>query len=620
MQRHDRWAGITLTTVALALVGICLPAQALASSPAGGIWSPTGSFPEARNFAVAASLPDGDVLMAGGGGEYGPGFYDDPLSTSEIYDPSTGTWSPGVGMLEPRDFAVAASLPDGDVLVGGGNDNGYLKTSETYDPATNTWKAAPEMLEAREGAMAASLPDGDVLVVGGENENAEYLTSTEIYDPLTETWSPAAKMSVAREHAVAVTLPDGDVLVAGGENESGYLATSETYDPATNSWSPVAEMGEAREGAVAALLPDGDVLVGGGENGTEGRLDTSEIYDPVTNTWSAATSMLAFREGAIAASLPDGAVLVAGGFDGSPPLLDSSELFYSAPQAQVAGGDFGDQTVSQPSSVSVLLVTNIGVQALAITEAKLEGADPGDFAITADSCMQRGLPTGQSCTITARFTPTTTGLREATIALSDNEPTPTDIALSGTGVAANSGPTGPTGPTGQAGANGTNGTDGANGTQGPAGSQGPTGPRGPAGQIELVTCKSVTTGKGAHKKAAQKCTAKLTSSAITSAGARVAAVLSRGKVVYATGSAIVSGKKTQLLLTSHQEIGQGRYTLTVKRGNRLQRETITIDCSLRDQACPTALWAYQRRASLLSGSLSSRQRTSMTLLPHPSRS
>ena len=186
MQRHSGRADTTRTAVALTfalvLTAICLPARALAAPSAGGIWSPAGPFLEARNFASAASLPDGEVLMAGGGGEYVPGAYGKPLSSTEIYDPSTGTWSPGVEMLEPRDYPVAASLPDGDVLVAGGNDNGYLKTSETYDPSTNTWKAAPEMLEAREGASAASLPDGDVLVVGGENE-------TRIPD-LHETYDP----------------------------------------------------------------------------------------------------------------------------------------------------------------------------------------------------------------------------------------------------------------------------------------------------------------------------------------------------------------------------------------------------------------------------------------------
>jgi hypothetical protein len=54
-------------------------------------------------------------------------------------------------------------------------------------------------------------------------------------------------------------------------------------------------------------------------------------------------------------------------------------------------------------------------------------------------------------------------------------------------------------------------------------------------------------------------------------------VLSRGKIVYATGSAVVSGKHTKLLLTPRRSIGNGTYTLTLTHGHKRRRETITID-------------------------------------------
>ena len=60
-------------------------------------------------------------------------------------------------------------------------------------------------------------------------------------------------------------------------------------------------------------------------------------------------------------------------------------------------------------------------------------------------------------------------------------------------------------------------------------------------------------------------------------GASIAAVLSRGKVVYATGSATVSRKHTKLLLTLHHSIVMGSYTLTLTRGRKRQQETITIE-------------------------------------------
>jgi len=234
--------------------------------------------------------------------------------------------------------------------------------------------------------------------------------------------------------------------------------------------------------------------------------------------------------------------------------------------------------------------------------ASLEGADSADFAIAADSCSGRRLAFGQSCTITVRFTPTTTGETKASIALSDNEPSEVAIALSGTGVAANSGPAGPTGPSGPAGPTGPNGptgatgpvgptgangqagidgTDGTNGMDGTNGTDGANGMQGPPGQIELVTCQSVTTGKGKGKrrKTIQKCTTKLTSSPInfTATETRVAAVLSREHVVYATGVAIGTGKHTQLLLRPRRgHLGGGSYTLTLTHRREQQRETIAI--------------------------------------------
>ena len=98
-----------------------------------------------------------------------------------------------------------------------------------------------------------------------------------------------------------------------------------------------------------------------------------------------------------------------------------------------------------------------------------------------------------------------------------------------------------------------------------------------------MICKSVTTGTGnnknKNKKTIQKCTIKLTSSpvTITTTGASIAAVLSRAKVVYATGSATKTGTQTKLLLTPRRQIAKGIYTLTLTHGHKHQHETITID-------------------------------------------
>jgi hypothetical protein len=137
-------------------------------------------------------------------------------------------------------------------------------------------------------------------------------------------------------------------------------------------------------------------------------------------------------------------------------------------------------------------------------------------------------------------------------------------------ISQNSGPTGATGASGPAGGTGPSASNGANGA---------TGPQGPAGQVELVMCKSTVTGKGKHKKTVQKCTTEMKSSPVkfTTAGAAIAAVLSRGKVIYATGSAVASRGTSELLMTPRRRIVRGTYTLTLGPGIKRQRESIAID-------------------------------------------
>jgi hypothetical protein len=409
--------------------------------------------------------------------------------------------------------------------------------------------------------------------------------STSYFSVLTAAGS--TELQTARYDAVAASLPNGQVLIAGGKSNSAVLQSAELFNPANDTFTALTASGStelqtARQGAVAASLPNGEVLIAGGYNGSSD-LQSAELFNPANDTFTAlpaagSTELQTARYGALAAPLPNGQVLIAGGYNGSS-VLQSAELYSPAPQAAVAGGDFGDQTVGQPSPVSVVVVTNVGAQTLSISATSLSGTNASDFAITADACSGRALAFEQSCAITARFTPATAadGL-QATITLSDNEPAASTITLTGNGVAANSGPTGPTGSPGPAGTNGTTGAQGPAGTNGTTGAQGPAGPRGPAGEVELVTCKSVTTGKGKHKKTVQKCTTKLTSSPVKFSSARsvIAVVLSRGDVVYATGSAIRASNKTKLLLTPLHYIRKGSYTLTLTRGRNRQRETITI--------------------------------------------
>ena len=83
-------------------------------------WTDVGSLAVARQSAMIASLPDGRVLVAGGAGVRGSGR-STFLRSTEIFDPSSETWSAGPELLEPRQAGHAHALADGSVLIFGGD-------------------------------------------------------------------------------------------------------------------------------------------------------------------------------------------------------------------------------------------------------------------------------------------------------------------------------------------------------------------------------------------------------------------------------------------------------------------------------------------------------------------
>ncbi len=323
-------------TAGLALaVGLLIPQAALGSG--AGSFGPTGSMGTARYAAVAAPLKDGRVLVAGG--FYDDGAGDHYLASAEVFDQAPNSFSSvGIGSMSvPRHGAAAAPLPDGRVLVAGGDYNDgadhFLASAEVFNPATNAFTPVGDMGVARVRATAAPLPDGRVLVAGG-NDGTTRLSSAEVFDPATNAFTPVGDMGGDRARAAAAPLPDGRVLLVGGTN-GAPLSSALVFDPATNSFSSagIGAMGTARQAPAAAPLPDGRVLVSGGVfvEGPGGYLASAEVFDPDTSSFSSAGigSMGTARTGAAASTLPDGRVLVTGGYDGSTR-FSSAEIFAAA--------------------------------------------------------------------------------------------------------------------------------------------------------------------------------------------------------------------------------------------------------------------------------------------------
>jgi N-acetylneuraminic acid mutarotase len=201
--------------------------------PATGTWSSGHSIPYFMANGTATLLADGRVLVAGGSSSY------TPRNIAITYDPATDRWANAGSFTDARRLQAAALLPSGKVLIAGGVGDGVtgraLRSASVFDPATNGWTDAAPMATARISATATPLPNGKVLVAGGNDGSGHYFATAELYDPATNTWSAAAPMSTARSNHSATLLADGRVLIAGGWSVVGGTETpgtrAELYTP-----------------------------------------------------------------------------------------------------------------------------------------------------------------------------------------------------------------------------------------------------------------------------------------------------------------------------------------------------------------------------------------------------
>jgi hypothetical protein len=175
-------------------------------------------------------------------------FYSGPSPASQLFDPSTKTWTLNVattnyGSTRSYGSSVLLGLTpannyDPIILIMGGNSPATA-TTETIDMGSSTpaWQLGPNMSQARIEMNAVILPSGKVLAVGGSVNDEDSTTKSlnaDLYDPATNTFSSAGANAFARlYHSVALLLPDGTVWVAGGNPVRGtYEPHIEIYQPA----------------------------------------------------------------------------------------------------------------------------------------------------------------------------------------------------------------------------------------------------------------------------------------------------------------------------------------------------------------------------------------------------
>jgi hypothetical protein len=278
------------------------------------------------------NMPNGDVLAVGGYGELSTGNLG--IVDTNIYDPSTGTWTRMADMHDPRWYAGLTELPNGDDVVISGKTtdfDSWADTPEVYDPTANTWTLLSNVdtsqIHELEYPNTYLLPNGNVFVLG-EQEDVSFELNV-----ANQTWTQVGGSSGVVNGGSVMYRP-GKILYAGGaaslatpsqaQSNAAVLDTT----AATPQWQPTASLAYPRAFNTLQMLANGTVLAIGGEPETgvqngqgevAGGVLPSEIWDPSTGKWTTVASMAATRGYHTSTLLlPDGRVLVAGSGHAAP--------------------------------------------------------------------------------------------------------------------------------------------------------------------------------------------------------------------------------------------------------------------------------------------------------------
>ncbi|KAI1310306.1 hypothetical protein F5Y03DRAFT_35206 [Xylaria venustula] len=127
-------------------------------------------------------------------------------------------------------IAAMYDATTGSILSAGGSpsyqdsdatSNSHLIKLNNVGSAATVTKL-PNMAHARAFASGVILPDGTVLVTGGQSYAEPFTDTTpafpaELFDPKTKTWRTMASIAVPRTyHSIAILLPDATVAAGGG--------------------------------------------------------------------------------------------------------------------------------------------------------------------------------------------------------------------------------------------------------------------------------------------------------------------------------------------------------------------------------------------------------------------
>ena len=197
-------------------------ATAWVLEPETSTWHEIADLPASVGAGAAVEI-DG-LLYVVGGVPSGTSLY--------VYDPAADNWDSLAPMTHAREHTAAVAF-DGDLWVLGGRwQEEMLSSTEVFDIETGSWSDGPAMLEARSGFGATVLGDR-IFVAGGEifdqsnGFTATALDSVERFDG--EAWRLAPPLPRRLHGFPLATVGDSIYLLSGSIEPAAANNTGEVW-------------------------------------------------------------------------------------------------------------------------------------------------------------------------------------------------------------------------------------------------------------------------------------------------------------------------------------------------------------------------------------------------------
>jgi alpha-tubulin suppressor-like RCC1 family protein len=388
------------------------------------------------------ALTSSGVVWAWGADQYGQLGIGTTTAASatptQVVFPSGTT----ITAISAGDFHSLAVDSNGNVWAWGYNGDGELGTGTTGD------SSAP--VQVTTGTQFTAVAAGESFSLGLTSTGAVYAWGSNGAGQLGNgtlggtllTPAPIPGLSgvsgIAAGQAFGIAVASSGVY-AWGDNTDGQIGNGSTAGGSVPTPSHVAGLSGVTATAVAAgdnhalaLTSNGSVYAWGYDNdGQVGSNGGMSSCGPLGYPCSPSAVQVT--------GLPSETWISAGTQFSLAAAPTSPAPAASVSPASVSFGNEVDGTTSAAQSVTL---TSTGTATLTVTSVTIGGANPGDFAVTTNTCSGQVLAVGSTCSVAVTFTPAASGPRSATLTFSDNAATgsPQTVSLSGNGTYSWTGP------------------------------------------------------------------------------------------------------------------------------------------------------------------------------------